>query len=83
LGDALVDDAAADFSQSLTTSFASSEVAPFQRVTEKSIDAIPIDSHGTGCIDAPLSCHRMGTAWAVVETQHLDPITLLGQGCSG
>jgi hypothetical protein len=83
LGDALINDAAADFSQPLTTSFASSEVAPFQRVTEQSIDAVAIDSHGTGCIDAPLCCHRMGTTWAVMETQHRHPITLLGQGCSG
>ena len=83
LGDALINDAAADFGQPLTTGFAGSEVAPFQRVAEQSTDAVAIDRHGTGGINAPLRCHRMGAPWAVMETQHRHPVTLLGQRCSG
>jgi hypothetical protein len=57
LGDALINDAAADFSQPLTTGFPGSEVAPFQCVAEKSTNTVAIDRHGTGCINAPLCRH--------------------------
>jgi hypothetical protein len=83
LGDALINDAAADFSQPLTTSFAGSEVAPFQRVAEESTDAVAINRHSTGGINTALCRHRMGPAWAVMETQHRHPVSLLGQGGSG
>jgi hypothetical protein len=83
LGDALINDAAADFSQPLTTGFSGSEVTPFQRVAEESTDAVAINRHGTGGINTPLCRHRMGAPWAVMETQHRDAVTLLGQRCSG
>jgi hypothetical protein len=57
LGDALINDAAADFSQPLTTGFPGSEVAPFQCVAEKSTNTVAIDRYGTGCINAPLCRH--------------------------
>ena len=80
LGDALVDDAAADFCQPPATGFPRPEIATSQRVSEEPMDAVAIDSHGSSGIDTALGSDRMGTPGAVVISQHGDAIALLRQG---
>ena len=83
LGDALVNDAAADFRQPLAAGFPGPEVAAFQGVGEQAADAVAIHGRGPGCIDAALGRHRVRAPRAVVEAQHRHPIPLLRQGRRG
>ena len=81
LGDALIDDAAADLRQPLATGFPGAEVSSFKSVSEQAADTVAIHGHWPCGIDTALSGHRMSSPWAVVEAEHRDPIALLGQGC--
>ena len=79
MGDALVDDVRANFSQAVHISLAGAEVAAFDGVVEETINAIAVILVILRSVDATLRGDRVGAARAVLVAEAFHLVTLLSE----
>ena len=72
LCDALVDDVAADFGQTVDVGFAGTVVAALDGVAEEAFDAVAVVLVVLGCVDAALGSNRVGTTRRVLDAEYVD-----------
>jgi hypothetical protein len=75
LGDALIDDVAADLRQAVDIRFARPEIATFDGVVEQPINTVAVVLVVLGGVNAALGGDAVGTARAVLETKALHLVT--------
>ena len=83
LRDALVDDRGAHLGETMDIGLAGAEVAAFDRVVEKPVNAVTVVLVVLRGIDATLRGDRVGAARAVLVAEALHIVALLGQRRSG
>src|SRR5687768_15345012 len=84
LRDALVDDVDAELGETIDVGFAGAEVAAFDRIVEKAINAVAVVLVVLGSIDAALGGDAVRAAGAILVTEATDLVAEFGKrGCCG
>ena len=83
LGDALVDDVRADFSEPVDVGLAGAVVAALDGVVEEAVDGVAVVLVVLGRVDAALGGDAVGAPRAILEAENLDVVAHLAEGGRG
>ena len=79
MSDTLVDDAVADFRQTVDVSLARTVVAAFDGIVEQTLHAVAVVRIVLRSVDAALCSDAVGTTRTVLDAEHLDIETHLAK----
>jgi len=83
LGDALIDDRAADFGEAMDIGFAGAEVAAFDGIVEEALDGIAVVLVIFSGVDASLGGDGVGASWGILEAEAFDLVAEFAEGGGG